>query len=94
MTQYSECELRITEIALAVLLSRIDCSDIPPSGRMHECCVCGTKSTWGPNWMWFGSYEDEENFLKTCSRECFEHVCNLEINNAPKARHRRGFAAN
>lgn len=91
MATIDDGELRITEIALRVLTDTIAApKPEAPSGRLHECCVCAKKEVWGPNWMWFGSLYDDEKALKTCSRECFEHVCKLEITNASKGRHRRG----
>lgn len=50
----------------------------PPSGRIHECCVCKKQDMWTNEWRWFGSYKQLEDqgiegvkpILKFCSDGC------------------------
>jgi hypothetical protein len=80
--QVDDAELRVTEMALRVLLDAIQSPILPPpSGRVHECSVCRKRDVWGPDWTWFGSWREEEKSLLTCSRPCWEHICRLEIAN-------------
>jgi hypothetical protein len=41
----------------------------PPSGRNHQCDVCGKVDVWGPSWSWYGAIDDEWA-PKACSAEC------------------------
>lgn len=40
---------------------------------LHRCSVCHYCAEWGPSWIWYGSYRDQDDgtIAKFCSTECF-----------------------
>lgn len=75
-------EFRLTEMALRQLTDEIrhPRTASPPSGNIHRCTICGRHDVWGPEWTWFGKI-DEEPKLRTCSRDCWEQACRMELTN-------------